>query len=180
MADDPTPDPVPTPDPAPDKPDPDDEPLGDAGTKALEAMKERARKAEREAKAAIARAEAAEAKHKTEAEKAIDAARKEGAESVQAKVNEKLKASAAVAAAAGKLANPKLAAKLIDLSDITVDDDGEVDEAALSKAIDDLLKTDPYLAADAKPRPGSGGGGARQDAPTGDSMNDLIRRAAGR
>lgn len=44
--------------------------------------------------------------------------------------------------------NPALALKVVDLSEVEIDDDGEV--AGLEKALDELKKSDPYLFKDAK------------------------------
>ncbi|MET8693627.1 hypothetical protein ABZV65_13910 [Streptomyces bauhiniae] len=64
--------------------------------------------------------------------------------------------AAAVAEAAGRLANPQLAARLIDLSDIPKNDKGRPDREAISELIDELLEDEPYLAA-----PATGGTGRR-------------------
>lgn len=56
------------------------------------------------------------------------------------------------ASAAGRLADPSDALRYIDLSDLTVSDDGEVDSAAIDAKVDELIKQRPYLAkSDAKP-----------------------------
>jgi hypothetical protein len=165
--------------------------LGEAGKKALAAEREKARKAERALRAAERARQAAEAEAEelrnasaSDAEKAIAQARKEGAAEARAEAmkaaNERLVKAEVKAAAAGKLANPALAVKLLDLSDFEVDDDGNVSEKAIAKAIGELLEENPYLAAgDGKPR-GSGDGGARQTVSTGEDMNQQIRRLAGR
>ncbi|MFJ2259480.1 hypothetical protein ACIOKD_14260 [Streptomyces sp. NPDC087844] len=65
--------------------------------------------------------------------------------------NERVEA-AAIAEAAGRLANPSRVAALLgeDLADIPKDAKGRPDKEAISELIDDLLDTDPYLAVPAK------------------------------
>lgn len=78
--------------------------------------------------------------------------------------------AAAIAQAAGRLANPSRVAALLgeDLADIPKDDKGRPDKDAISELIDDLLDSDPYLAAPAtgdKGRrfQGNADGGARKN-----------------
>ena len=132
--------------------DPDgSEDLGDKGKKALDAMKARlkaAKTAEKEAKAETARLRAEkEASGKAPEEQSLDAARREATEQALSAANKKILRSEVKAAAAGKLANPALAVKLIDLDSLEVDEDGNVDEEALAEAISDLLQENPFLAA---------------------------------
>lgn len=127
------------------------ESLGDAGKKALAAMKERekaararARELEREnaeLKAAI------ESKDKTPDEQAIDAARREAEAAAIAKANERILRSEIRAAAAGKLADPADALLHLDLADFEVDESGNVDATEIADAINELLERKPYLAA---------------------------------
>lgn len=127
------------------------ESLGDAGKKALAAMKERekaararARELEREnaeLKAAI------ESKDKTPDEQAIDAARREAEAAAIAKANERILRSEIKAAAAGKLADPEDALRYLDLADFEVDESGNVDSTEVADAINELLERKPYLAA---------------------------------
>lgn len=77
---------------------------------------------------------------------------------------------AQIVAAAGRLRKPEYAARLVDKSSLTIDDDGNVDKDSLKAAIDQLLKDDPTLAATpalpgSKPRPGQSGrsGGVTAD-----------------
>ncbi len=65
--------------------------------------------------------------------------------------NERVEA-AAIAEAAGRLANPSRVAALLgeDLADIPKDAKGRPDKEAISELIDELLETDPYLAVPAK------------------------------
>src|SRR5699024_6854796 len=63
------------------------------------------------------------------------------------KANERILKAEVRANAAAKLADPADALRFIDLSEFEVGSDGEVDAGAISAAIDDLLKSKPYLAA---------------------------------
>lgn len=98
---------------------------------------------------------------KTEAEKAVAAARKEGFTEAQQKANDQLKKALIRAEAAGVLANPALAERLIDLSQFTAGDDGEFDRGAFKAAVEQLANDEPYLAAQSSGFQGSGGGGPR-------------------
>lgn len=120
-------------------------------------------------KKAAAHDEALEAA-KTEQEKAVDAARKEGENAGrQSSDTRVIRAEAKAALAAANAQNATSAVKLLDLSGLTVGDDGEVDPAALKAKIDSLKESDPYLFGDGKPAPkdppkpdptqGGGGGG---------------------
>jgi len=101
---------------------------------------------------------------KTEQEKAVDAARKEGETAALERANTRLVAAEAKALAAQANAhNPAVVAKMLDLSAVKVGDDGEVDAAALKTKLDELKASDPYLFSDGKtkprPDPSQGGGG---------------------
>lgn len=67
------------------------------------------------------------------------------------------------AAAGGKLHDPSDAVLNIDLSEFSVDDDGNVDEKAIAKALDELLARKPYLAVGKKN--GTADQGGRSDNP---------------
>lgn len=126
---------------------PGEENLGDAGKKALDAMKAdrnaaRAKAAEAEAEIARLRAvaEGKEAEFKAEQERrAVEAA-------ALGKANERIKKAEIRAAAAGKLNDPADALRYLDLDEFEVSDDGEVDTDAVKEAIDRLISTKPYLA----------------------------------
>ncbi|MCA1569763.1 MAG: hypothetical protein LC798_05460 [Chloroflexi bacterium] len=163
------------------------EELGDAGQKALEAFKSRARAAEKAQKLADKRATDLEARlaqfdeaSKTEQEKAIEAARKEAATAATAeattRANRRILTAEIKAAAGTKLADPADAVRLLDLDSFDVDDDGEVDSNSIASAIEDLLKAKPYLAADARRAVPSVDGGARPNGspPVDDSPRGLI------
>ena len=101
--------------------------------------------------------------NRTEAEKAIAAARAEGKSEAQKAANDRLLKADVRALAAGKLADPADAVRLLDLSQFTVGEDGETDEKAIAAAIDQLVKDKPYLAAKPTGFQGTGDGGARSN-----------------
>lgn len=107
---------------------------------------------------------------KTELERAVDAAKDETTEAERAKSNGRLVAAEARALAAEqKFRNPALAVRAVDLSDVKVDDDGEVDMAAIKTKLKSLSDADPYLVDDGKVRPKpdrSQGGGGTEDKPS--------------
>lgn len=167
---DPAPEPEPSPEPEPDAggQEPEDAPLGPAGQKALAAEKER-RKAEaakrRELEARLAEMEA----------KYGDATERERREIERAaldRANDRIRKAEVKAAAAGKLADPSDALRLLDLDAFEVSADGDVDEDAIAEAIDNLIKTKPYLAAQSGAAQGgtrfqgTGDNGARPKPPT--------------
>lgn len=148
------------------------EQLGDAGKKALDAMKEQ-RKAALAAERATVNA-LAELHDKTAAE--VRAAIKDGTladligkpaakaaeqqvdvakmtaqarREATAAANTRILKAEVRAAAAGKLADPADALTLLDLSKFEVGDDGEVDGGEIADAIAELLARKPYLAAGA-------------------------------
>lgn len=155
----------------------DEAALGDAGKKALDAMKAKWKAAEAEAKkvrdelaAARAAAEGREAEHAAaiEAQKVKDEA--------LAAANERIVKAEIRAQAAAKLADPKDALRFLDPSEFEVDSDGEVDGDSVAKAIDDLIKTKPYLAAQGKRFQGDADGGARKETrPAQLTRDDLSR-----
>lgn len=161
----------------------DDEELGPKGVRALEAMKERVKAAEKEARRAKSlEAELAKLREAqlSESEKAVAAAKAEGIKEGQTAANARALRAEVRAAAAIRGVKPDLAARLIDVADFEIAEDGTPDTEAIGKAVDALVKDNPKLAGARVPSNGTGGGGARQDAPSGASMNDLIRRGAGR
>ncbi|PSK47969.1 hypothetical protein B0E38_06446 [Streptomyces sp. 111WW2] len=137
--------------------------LGDPGKKALDTMKGKL-KAERERRRAL---EAQLAEKDKPADGADPEALVRQAEATAlARVNERLVKAEVKAAAAGKLADPADAHRFLDLAQFEVDDDGNVDADEVSDAIEDLLKSKPYLAAQGgstKPRfQGTADSGARK------------------
>lgn len=148
--------------PAEQAPEPGADALGDPGKKALDAMKQKWKDAERTARetsAELARlkAEAAGKQVEHEAEVAAQKAK----DDALAAANERILKAEVRAAAAGKLSDPADALRFIDLSSIEVGEDGEVNAADIASAIDDLINTKPYLAAQGGRFQGSGDGGAR-------------------
>lgn len=158
--------------PKADDPKPD-EPLGDAGKRALDSEREARRDAEARAKAAEKLVKEAN----SERDKAIAEAKAEARREVLEEANGRLLRAEVKAAATGKFANPELAVKLLDLSEFKVADDGTVDTKAITAAIDKLLESDPYLKASTIT--GSADGGRQGDpAPSKLDMNTLLRAAA--
>ena len=124
------------------------EALGDAGKKALDAMKAKWKEAERVARERDA--ELAELRAKAEGKEQEFAAEQERRKVEAAaldKANERILKAEFRAEAAGKLADPSDALRYIDLSDFEVGNDGEVDRGAVANAIEALVKSKPYLAA---------------------------------
>lgn len=168
----------PAPPPADPPAPPADEPLGDAGKRALEAER-LARKAAERDKAKL-EAEVAELRkgQMSAEEKAIADAKDAGRAEALAAVNARLVAAEVKAAAVGKVADPALVPKLIDLSTFAPDADGNVDGKAITSAIDALLAEHPYLAAvpSKPPVPGSGDAGPKGSPNPGQlTQADLVR-----
>lgn len=139
--------------------------LGDPGKKALDTMKGKL-KAERERRRAL-EAQLAERDKPADGDQPDpDALARQAEATAMARVNERLVKAEVRAAAAGKLADPADAHRFLDLSQFEVDDDGNVDADEVADAIDDLLTSKPYLAAQGgstKPRfQGTADSGARK------------------
>lgn len=77
----------------------------------------------------------------------VDAIKKEIRDEITADTNARLIRAEVKAAAAGLLADPADAPRFLDLSKIKILEDGDPDPKQIKKAIDDLLKEKPYLAA---------------------------------
>ena len=154
--------------------------LGDAGKKALDAMKAKWKAAEQQAKETAARLAELEAKAAgTEAEhKAAQEAQRVKDEALAA-ANDRILKAEVRAAAASKLNDPQDALRFLDMSEFEVGSDGEVDASAISSAIDDLITSKPYLAAQGKRFQGSADGGTRNGAtqPSQLSEQDVKRLA---
>lgn len=194
-----TPDPTPTTPPASPTPDPTitpDPPLGEAGEKALQAWKDRAKVAEAEAKAGKAAADKLaatearlaelEAASQTEQEKALTAAVKEAEDRVRTeersatqrdRFTDKLEA-----ATAGRLidtdllADPDVAVKLLGLDAIPVTDTGQIDAGAILAAVDSFLEKRPHLAVSAT-RPAPINQGPRPATPVTSTLREQIAEA---
>lgn len=92
----------------------------------------------------------------------VEQVRREAALEATKSANERILRSEVKAAAAGKLADPADAYKFLDLGKFDVADNGDVDAEEIAEAIDDLIKSKPYLAAATATRwQGSADGGAR-------------------
>lgn len=137
--------------------------LGDPGKRALDTMKGKLR-TERERRKAL-EARLAQQDNADETEKL----RREVESAALSKANGRIVRAEVKAAAAGKLADPADAYRFLDLDQFEVDDDGNVDADEVAEAIDDLIKSKPYLAATAAPAArrfqGTGDGGAARKAP---------------
>ncbi|MYS34925.1 hypothetical protein K388_01924 [Streptomyces sp. KhCrAH-43] len=143
-----------------EEPDPDgtDE-LGDKGKRALASMKgkwrtERNKRKELEDQLAAAAADDEAATARREAEQAA-----------LAKANARIVRAEVRVAAKGVLADPADALKFLDLDQFEVDENGDLDSEEVTEAINELIKTKPYLAAaTAKRFQGTGDGGAARKA----------------
>lgn len=138
--------------------------LGDPGKRALASMKEklkneRARRRELEARLAESVKPVDDGEDTPDAE----TIRREAERKALQAANARILRSEVKAAAAGKLADPGDALRLLDIDQFEVGDDGEIDEDEIADAIDDLLKKKPYLAAQSARRfQGTGDGGSRK------------------
>jgi hypothetical protein len=145
----PDPDPVPTPDPpkADDPVKPDDD--WQAKARKHERDLKRERKAREDLEAKLAEADNAS---KSEHEKALEQARKEASAEAKAQTTSEFREQILTAEirvqAAGKFADPGDAVALLDLKESEVfNNDGEIQTADLTQALDDLLERKPHLAA---------------------------------
>lgn len=127
---------------------------------------------ERKARAAL------ELEGKPADEQAAAKLRAEVEAEVTSKANGRILRAELRALATGKLADPSDAALYLNLDDFSVTDDGEVDSAALTAAITDLLKRKPHLAAGDPTRfDGAGDGGAGAPPKPNESLDDAIAAA---
>ena len=140
--------------------------------------REMARKHERQNGKLQAELDKIKAESMTETEKAIEKAKAEAREEARAEALAEMIGLAVETAAGEKLADPSFA-RLLTEDDRAgfVTKDGKVDRKAIAAALDDLVKRHPNLAKSGKA--GSLPGGGKKPA-TGFSMNDEIRRLAGR
>jgi hypothetical protein len=139
--------------------------LGDAGKKALDAMKAERKAARDEAAAAKAERDALQAKlDGKEAEFTAAQEARKIKDAALAAANQRILKSEVKAAAKGVLADPQDAYKFLDLDSFEVDDDGNVDESTIATALADLVAAKPYLSAQGGQRfQGGADGGARND-----------------
>lgn len=142
------------------------EALGDAGKKALDAMKAKWKDAEAKAKSEADARAALQAKlDGKEAEFTAAQEKQRAKDEALTAANQRILKSEVKAAAKGVLADPQDAYKFLDLESFEVDDDGNVDEAVIAKALTDLVAAKPYLSAQGGQRfQGAADGGARNDA----------------
>jgi hypothetical protein len=163
----------------------DDDGLGEPGKRAIRAERERAAAAERERDELKQRLEDLENSSKTEHEREVAQAKKDGAAEALTKVQAQVRRSevrAALSGAGVSGAMLDLASKADEFTTLKVTDEGVVqglDQAIadFKKAMPDLFKAQP--AGGGKP-PDFGGGPRGTPAGAGQSLNDYIRRAAGR
>jgi len=136
--------------------------LGDAGKRALDAMKGKWRDERDKRRAAEERLAALEAASAGSGDTTDpDAIRAEATREATAKANARLVRAELKAAATGKMADPTDVLVYLDPAQFEVSEDGEVDATELADAIDELLTKKPHLAAATRPRfQGSGDGGA--------------------
>lgn len=176
-----TPAPAPAPEPQPD-PATGDDGLGDAGRRALRSEREARAAAERERDDFRRRLEELENASKSEHEKALSQAKREGATEVAVRYQEAIRRSEARAALVAAGLTPgvaDLATYAAQFRELKVTDAGEV--LGLTEAVDALRKSAPDLFAKTPaPRVPDYGGGARGAPADSTDMNAIIRRAAGR
>ncbi|ELP61765.1 hypothetical protein STRTUCAR8_06447 [Streptomyces turgidiscabies Car8] len=133
--------------------------LGDKGKRALASMKGKW-KSEREKRKQL-EDQLAQKDGADEAE----TVRRKAEQDALAKANTRILRAEVKAAAVGKLADPADAFKFLDLEQFEVDEDGNVDSDEVADAIEELVKSKPYLAAaTAKRFQGTGDGGAARKA----------------
>lgn len=160
--------------------------LGDAGKQALDRMKEQRNAARAEARAFKALGKTPEELQALlTGQKGADvvpdpeAIKAEGRREAIAEANARILRSEIKAAAAGKVAPDVIAdlPKLLDLSALEVDADGNVDEDEIAEAIETLLKNKPSLAAQRDQRfKGGADGGTRKGSSK--SIDDQIAEAS--
>lgn len=146
---------------------PADKPLGEGGERAL-AEERRARKAAEKRIAELERSKL------SDDEKAIADAREDGRKAAASEFGTRLARSSFTAAAAARNAGFKVADlfEYVDLAKF-VGDDGEPDEKAIEAAVKRLIPESQAVPPDFEP-------GTRTPSPKAPSMNDMIRKAAGR
>ena len=141
--------------------------LGDAGKKALDAMKAKWKAAEQAAKERDTQIAELQAKiNGTEADHARAREAQRVKDEALAAANARILKAEVRAAAAGKLNDPADALAYVDLTSFEVAEDGAVDSDAIGAAIADLISKKPYLAAQGGRFQGSADGGARNDVST--------------
>lgn len=138
--------------------------LGEPGKRALASMKGKWR-SERDKRRELERKLADKDTGGASASDDADTIRRQAEAAATVKANTRIVRSEVRAAAAGKLADPRDALTFLDLGQFEVNEDGEIDAEEISDAIDELIKSKPYLAAaTAKRFQGTGDGGAARKA----------------
>lgn len=102
-----------------------------------------------------------EAKGKPADEAALDAARQEAEHAATAKANERVAKAELRAAAAGKVSNLTALTRLVDVSKIDVDEDGNPSPEDIEDAIASFLTDFPEFAADKSKFPGTADQGTK-------------------
>lgn len=155
--------------------------LNEAGRKALQRERDKAKGAEERARAAEARIRELEEKDLPEAEKGkrrIEELEKENQRLAEELVQRDVATEVAKAAVKVGVIDSDVVMVLLREND-AIDFDSNGKPINVEAAVRDLVKSKPYLV-----RPGAGGAdagaGTRPGAAPGGGMNDLIRRAAGR
>ncbi len=149
----------------PPKPATGEDALGDAGKKALDAMKAERNEAQRQLKTMQRELEQLRQQQMSESEKAIAEAEQRGRQTATVEVGQRLARAEFLAAAAKRNAEHDATSILDDLNlGKYVGDDGEPDVSAIGKAVERLI---PAAAADPRPR-GDAGLGPRPTAPPAD------------
>ena len=161
----------------------DDLQLGDAGKRALAEERRTRREAEERATKAERERDELQAKHLTEAEKAVAEAKKAGSAEATEKWTAQIRRAEVRSALTGAGINASvldLAAKADEFAALTVSDDGEV--TGLDAAVEAFKRARPDLfTPKATPRPGDSGLGPRgTPAAGGPDLNSWIRKEAGR
>lgn len=147
----------------------------DGALKALRAERQARKAAEKRAREAEARAE--NANLEPDEQKLADARREAAAEATRA-LGAKYVRAEAKAALAGKVTDPGRVMRLIDLSGIELDDDGEFEPEAITDAIDAFLDDFPEFKASSSP--GSAdqfSQGRKPQKPAKPNPNELLRAA---
>ena len=168
----------------------DDEVLGPKGTKALAAMKDRARKAEREARAfkalgltpeqiqALADGSGKPDDGEGDADKiaaAVAKATKDAEREANTKAAQRVLRSEIRAQASATFEDPSDALAFLDLKDFDLDDDGEPDADQIKEALEDLLARKPRLGKVTAQGGTGGSGSADGGSRNGDRPKQLTR-----
>lgn len=148
------------------------------------ALRRTAEKEAREAAATKQRLDELEAATQSDTEKAVAAARREGAQEATASANTRLIAAEARALAAeAGFRNPQLAVRAVtdELRGVKVADDGAVDTDAITTALKTLADAEPYLLKGDEPRlpkpdPSQGSGKTVQPPQGGKGIAEAQRR----